>query len=105
MDTYWEEAREIPIRYRAEVAVVGGGVAGVSAAIAAARNGADTLLIERYGALGGNLTIGLLEASMSFHDRQGKQLIGGVPGGVVRRLQAARRAGRHHADGGRGARG
>ena len=89
MDTYWEEAREIPIRYRAEVVVVGGGVAGVSAAIAAARNGADTLLIERYGALGGNLTIGLLEASMSFHDRQGKQLIGGIPDEIVRRLKAA----------------
>jgi len=89
MDTYWEEAREIPIRYRAEVVVVGGGVAGVSAAIAAARNGADTLLIERYGALGGNLTIGLLEASMSFHDRQGKQLIGGIPDEIVQRLKAA----------------
>jgi len=89
MDTYWEQAREIPIRYRAEVVVVGGGVAGVSAAIAAARNGADTLLIERYGALGGNLTIGLLEASMSFHDRQGKQLIGGIPDEIVRRLKAA----------------
>src|SRR5215472_7487547 len=89
MDTYWEQAREIPIRYRAEVVVVGGGVAGVSAAIAAARNGADTLLIERYGALGGNLTIGLLEASMSFHDRQGKQLIGGIPDEIIRRLREA----------------
>src|SRR5258708_24362617 len=89
MDTYLEEAREIPIRYRAEVVVVGGGVAGVSAAIAAARSGADTLLVERYGALGGNLTIGLLEASMSFHDRRGKQLIGGIPDEIVQRLKAA----------------
>jgi len=89
MDTYREEAREIPIRYQAGVVVVGGGVAGVSAAIAAARTGADTLLIERYGALGGNLTIGLLEASMSFHDRRGKQLIGGIPDEIVQRLKAA----------------
>jgi hypothetical protein len=89
MDTYLEEAREIPIRYHAEVVVVGGGVAGVSAAIAAVRSGTDTLLVERYGALGGNLTIGLLEASMSFHDRRGKQLIGGIPDEIVQRLKAA----------------
>src|SRR5262249_56828457 len=88
-DGCWEEGREIPIRYRAEVVVVGGGVAGVSAAIAAARSGVDTLLVERYGALGGNLTIGLLEASMSFHDRRGKQLIGGIPGEIVQQLKAA----------------
>jgi FAD dependent oxidoreductase len=66
--------------------VVGGGVSGVSAAIASARAGANTLLIERYGALGGNLTIGLLEASMSFHDRDGKQLIGGIPDEIISRL-------------------
>src|SRR5262252_4611954 len=88
-DFYREEARDIPITHRADVIVVGGGVAGVAAAIAASRTGADTLLIERYGALGGNLTIGLLEASMSFHDRQGKQLIGGIPDEIVRRLKAA----------------
>ena len=88
-DAYREEARDIPIAHRADVIVVGGGVAGVSAAIAAARTGVDTLLIERYGALGGNLTIGLLEASMSFHDRQGRQLIGGIPDEIVQRLKAA----------------
>lgn len=89
MEVYREEAREIPIVHRAEVVVVGGGVAGVSAAIAAARTGADTLLVERYGALGGNLTIGLLEASMSFHDRKGKQVIGGIPDEIIQRLKAA----------------
>ncbi len=89
MDVYREESREIPIRYRAEVVVVGGGVAGVSAAIAAARTGADTLLVERYGALGGNLTIGLLEASMSFHDRKGKQIIAGIPEEIIQHLKAA----------------
>jgi FAD dependent oxidoreductase len=89
LEFYREEARDIPIAHRADVIVVGGGVAGVSAAIASARTGADTLLIERYGALGGNLTIGLLEASMSFHDRQGKQLIGGIPDEIIQRLKAA----------------
>jgi hypothetical protein len=89
LEFYREEARDIPIAHRADVIIVGGGVAGVSAAIASARTGADTLLIERYGALGGNLTIGLLEASMSFHDRQGKQLIGGIPDEIIQRLKAA----------------
>src|SRR5262249_43418428 len=89
MDHYREEARDLPITSRADVVVVGGGVAGVSAAIASARTGVDTLLVERYGALGGNLTIGLLEASMSFHDRQGKQLIGGIPDEIIRRLREA----------------
>jgi hypothetical protein len=83
-----ESARDIPVTHQAEVIVVGGGVAGVSAAIAAARGGADTLLVERYGALGGNLTIGLLEASMSFHDQQGKQLIAGIPEDIIQRLKA-----------------
>jgi len=41
-----------------DVVVVGGGPAGIAAAVAAAREGADTVLIERYGALGGNLTLG-----------------------------------------------
>jgi hypothetical protein len=89
LQDYLEPARSIPIAHRAEVVVVGGGVSGVCAAIASARSGADTLLIERYGALGGNLTIGLLEASMSFHDRSGTQIIGGIPDEIIQRLQAA----------------
>jgi hypothetical protein len=87
MKAFSEPAREIPVRHEAEVVVIGGGVSGVCAAIASARSGADTLLIERYGALGGNLTIGLLEASMSFHDRDGKQLIGGIPDEIISRLK------------------
>jgi len=43
---------------QAQVVVAGGGVAGVAAAIAAARRGADTLLVERYGFLGGMFTGG-----------------------------------------------
>lgn len=43
---YNEKAREIPVSYSVDVVVLGGGPAGVAAAISAARQGADTLLIE-----------------------------------------------------------
>ena len=50
-------AKQTKIDYGADVVVLGGGTAGVPAAIAAARNGASCLLIERYGFLGGTATI------------------------------------------------
>ena len=57
-------AEEIPISKRLEVVVVGGGPAGLSAAVAAARNGANTLLVERNGFLGGVGTAGLCTSFM-----------------------------------------
>ncbi len=58
MATLHELPREIPIRDEVDVLVVGGGTAGPAAALAAARHGARTLLIERAGFLGGNLVGG-----------------------------------------------
>jgi sugar/nucleoside kinase (ribokinase family) len=49
---YLEPAREIPVFAETDVPVVGGGPAGTAAAIAAARLGADVLLVERYNHLG-----------------------------------------------------
>jgi len=51
-------ARPVPVRYRADVAVVGGGIAGVCAACAAAAAGASVVLVERFGVTGGVLTTG-----------------------------------------------
>lgn len=50
--------RHVPLRYECDVAVAGGGIAGVTAAIAAAREGARVILIERFGVPGGNATAG-----------------------------------------------
>jgi glycine/D-amino acid oxidase-like deaminating enzyme len=55
-----EAVRETPVRATCDVLVVGGGPAGVGAALAAANTGARTLLIERYGLLGGMWTAGLV---------------------------------------------
>ena len=52
-NTIEEPARQIPLYGEYEVAVLGGGPAGIAAAVAAARAGRRTLLIERYGFLGG----------------------------------------------------
>src|SRR5258707_762646 len=51
--TIEEPARQVPLYGEYEVAVLGGGPAGIAAAVAAARAGRRTLLIERYGFLGG----------------------------------------------------
>src|SRR5882724_10052168 len=51
--TIQEPARQVPVYGEYEVAVLGGGPAGIAAAVAAARAGRHTLLIERYGFLGG----------------------------------------------------
>ena len=51
--TISEPARQIPLYGEYEVAVLGGGPAGIAAAVASARAGRRTLLIERYGFLGG----------------------------------------------------
>lgn len=61
-----------------DVVVVGGGSAGVSAAIAAARNGAKVLLIEKNGYLGGTSTASMVNPIMSYQDKDGNHVIGGL---------------------------
>lgn len=67
-----EKERSIPISGKYDVIVGGGGVAGIAAAVAAARNGAKTLLVERFGFLGGVATAGLMYMAYApFHSTSG----------------------------------
>lgn len=70
---------DAPVRRRCDVVVVGAGPAGIAAAIASARQGARTVLVERYGSVGGNLTAGLVGPCMTSYSLDGsQQLIAGV---------------------------
>ena len=53
-------ATEVPLGQEADVIVVGGGPSGFGAALRAARAGAQTLLVERFGSPGGNITAGMM---------------------------------------------
>lgn len=76
--------RENTVAY--DVAVIGGGPGGLPAAIAAARAGARTLLVERTAALGGAAASGL--GVLGFLDRSGNQALGGIAQELIDRLVA-----------------
>lgn len=76
--TIWEPAREIKVAAEADVVVVGGGPGGHSAAVAAARSGANTILIERYGHLGGMATGGIVIQIPHLSDGGAEPLIAGL---------------------------
>ncbi|MHC4405017.1 MAG: FAD-dependent oxidoreductase, partial [Planctomycetota bacterium] len=69
--TYQEPAREVPVVEHSDVLVCGGGPAGVAAAIAAARAGAKTRLLEVNGCLGGVWTSGLLSWILDASNKTG----------------------------------
>jgi len=68
-----------------DVLVLGGGNAGCAAAIAAARHGAKTLLVERYGFLGGTATASMVGPWMTFHSGE-RRIVGGIAQEIVERL-------------------
>ena len=67
-----------------DVIVVGGGIAGIAAAVAAARNGAKTLLMEKQINLGGLATVGLISWYEPLCDGKGHQVIGGICEELIR---------------------
>jgi hypothetical protein len=86
--TIREAARQTKVCRTADVVVVGGGPGGIGAALAAARSGADTVLIERYEHLGGMGTGGLVTIIPNMIDSNGKQVIAGITQEWVSRLDA-----------------
>ena len=90
-----EQARQTKVCYEADVVVVGGGPGGHSAAMAAARNEAKTVLLERYGHLGGMASGGIVIQIPHMSDGGKEPVIAGlnlewlerldaIPGGTLR---------------------
>ena len=80
--------KQIPVTADFDVAVIGGGPAGLLAATAAAKNGARVALVERYGFLGGAATAALVNPISTFK-KNAEQVIGGLAWQFVKRLAAA----------------
>lgn len=81
-----------------DVLVVGGGVSGSMAALAAARTGARVLLVEEHGFPGGSLTAMGVGPMMSFHNPNGRQVVRGLAEELIERLAARGASPGHIAD-------
>jgi len=84
-----EPARQTPVIAEADVVVLGGGPAGIAAAASAARSGAATILLERYGFLGGMGTAAMVTNFCGLHaDINGsiQQVVHGVADDLLERL-------------------
>lgn len=73
-----EPERSIPVRRHTQVLVAGAGIAGIAAALAAARHGKKVLLLERQFAPGGMATLGLITIYLPLCDGAGSQLVFGI---------------------------
>lgn len=94
MKTFTQPAREIPVAAQVDVLVVGGGTAGVCAAIASARNGANTMIVEQFGFLGGTQTAALVGPLAPNYHADGSPLTTGIGQEIFDRM-----AGRGAAEG------
>lgn len=76
--THIHYSKSIPVKKQYDVIVCGGGVAGVAAAVSAAKNGLSTLLLEKSNLLGGLGTLGLINLFVPMCNGRGKQIIFGL---------------------------
>ena len=82
-----EPSRKVPIVREVDVLVVGGGMAGSCAAIAAGRMGSKTVLVEYFGCLGGNATTGLVNTFCGFYTKQNLvPVVKGIGGEIIQTL-------------------
>lgn len=79
--------KDVPVTADNDVVVCGGGPAGWVAAVAAARAGCRTALIERFGFLGGAATAGLVVPISKFY-HEGKRVIGGIAWEFVKQMES-----------------
>jgi len=87
--TVSEPEREIKVLDEVDVIVAGAGVAGCAAAVAAARAGARTMLVERNGVLGGVVTAGLMaNIGNLYMNRDGRMVVHGLAKEVIDRMIA-----------------
>lgn len=91
--TIKEAEKNLPVRKKTDVLVVGGGPAGITAAQAAAEDGLDVTLIEGRSFVGGNMTIGL--PVLGFLGQKGNQIIKGLPQKFIYRLTEQDAASEH----------
>ena len=83
-------SKQIPVLYRPDVLVCGAGLAGIGAAVAAARGGAQTMVVERMGFAGGFFTAIIGSAFDGFVDeRSGTPVVGGLVFEMLERLGIA----------------
>ena len=83
-EAFITESLYTPVKGEYDVIVCGGGVAGVAAAVAASRNGARTLLLEKSVMLGGLATLGLISYYEPICDGNGRRVLTGMPYELLR---------------------
>ena len=89
MSVVHEPGRDLRVVREVDVVVVGGGTAGIAAGVAAARNGAETLVIERYNCLGGQMTAGyVVFIPGAWNYDVGSPTFGGIMTEIAHRLKS-----------------
>lgn len=85
MNNYYLEEQQVEIAGAYDVIIAGGGIAGVSAALAAKRSGCKVLLVEKSIVLGGLATLGFVAIYLPLCDGEGKKISSGISEELLRR--------------------